>query len=128
MSECQTEKRTHLADEEFAYNGGCQTRPGKAIYPDGIIRRVYAGIPDTFFTIPAHGRVKGTYLAGFLYIEDDFDSPNYGELKFHVYARYMEKDIDRDLFSRLDFGERKNPENNIDLSPFVVEEETFFDD
>jgi hypothetical protein len=80
--------RTFLQAEEFAYPHGGQTRKGTAIYPDGQIRRVWAGIPDTYFSIPAHGRIRGKYVAGFLYFEDGLDSPDYGEFKFHIFKRY----------------------------------------
>lgn len=61
---------TWLYDEEFAYHGG-QTRKGRAVYPDGKVRRVWGGIADTFFTVPAHGRMNGKYVAGYLYIDND---------------------------------------------------------
>lgn len=59
---------TNLAPEALAYPNGGQTRPGRAIYPDGKVRKVMGGIPDTFFTIPAHGRMNGKYVAGFLHV------------------------------------------------------------
>lgn len=62
---------TYLQAEEFAYPHGGQTRKGRAFYPDGMIRRVYAGIPDTYFSIPAHGRIRGRYVRGFLTCEGD---------------------------------------------------------
>jgi hypothetical protein len=82
--------RTFLQSEEFAYPNGGQTRKGTAIYPDGRIRRVWAGIPDTYFSIPAHGRIAGKYLGGFLTIDDSHDSPNYGEFLFHPFKRYRD--------------------------------------
>jgi hypothetical protein len=45
------------------------------------VRRVWAGIPDTFFSVPAHGDYKG-YIAGFLTINDE------GEYVFNVYKKY----------------------------------------
>jgi len=72
---------TYLAPEEHAYTPrGSQVRRCTAFYPDGIIRRVYAGIPDTFFTIPAHGRVRGKHLRGYLTVS------NGGYLIFNVYS------------------------------------------
>ena len=59
-------KRTYLQPEECAYPKGGQTRRGMAIYPDGVVRRVYAGIPDTYCTIRAHGNFKGKYVRGYL--------------------------------------------------------------
>ncbi len=61
---------TYLAPEEMAYPNGGQTRPCRALYPDGKIRRAWGGIPDTFFTIPAHGRIGGRYVRGYLTIAD----------------------------------------------------------
>lgn len=57
---------TWLQGESFAYPNGGQSRRGQAIYPDGTLRMVYAGIPDTYFSIPAHGRIAGHYVAGYL--------------------------------------------------------------
>ena len=66
---------TRLDPEERAYNtyaGGHSrsNRHGRAIYPDGTIRAVVAGVADTFFSIPAHGRVNGKYVSGFLTIDE----------------------------------------------------------
>lgn len=74
-------KLTNLQAENFAYPSGGQTRKGRAIFPDGKVRRVFAGIPDTFFTIPAHGRLSGRYVAGFLTVRDD------GELVFSIRSK-----------------------------------------
>ena len=60
---------TWLQSEENAYPNGGQTRKGKARFPDGAVRTVYAGIADTYFTIPAHARIGGKYVAGYLDIE-----------------------------------------------------------
>lgn len=78
--------RTYLAPEEWAYPNGSQTRTCRAIYPDGVVRRVWGGIPDTFFTIPAHGRLAGKYVSGYLHFQSDSDKPNHGELLFHIYT------------------------------------------
>lgn len=64
-------KSTFLQPEHYAYPNGGETRKGAAIYPDGIIRRVWVGIPDTVWTIPAHGRVNGRYVAGYVDCDDD---------------------------------------------------------
>lgn len=68
--------RTWLADESLAYNtyaGGHSrsNRRGAAIYPDGQVRKVTAGVADTYFTVPAHGYVRGRYVSGFLTVEED---------------------------------------------------------
>lgn len=62
--------KTWLQAEEFAYPNGGQTRKGLALFEDGQLRRVYGGIPDTFFSIPAHARIKGRYTGGFLTIDE----------------------------------------------------------
>ncbi len=60
---------TCLQSEEYAYPAGGQTRRGRAVFPDGRIRRVWGGIPDTLYTIPAHARVCGRYVAGTLMVQ-----------------------------------------------------------
>jgi hypothetical protein len=72
--------KTWLQAEEFAYPNGGQTRKGKALCADGQLRAVRAGIPDTFFSIPAHARIKGRYTAGYLTIDE-------AGLKFTAYAK-----------------------------------------
>lgn len=59
-----------LRPEEDAYPNGGQTRRGRALFPDGKSRRVWAGIPDTYFTIPAHASVNNRYVKGYLTCED----------------------------------------------------------
>jgi hypothetical protein len=88
---------TFLADESAAYNtySGAHSRSnrhGRAIYPDGKLRAVTAGVADTFFSIPAHGRIGGRYVAGWLSIEDDHNAPNYGALVFHIAKRYQTRE------------------------------------
>lgn len=80
-------KRTYLAPEEHAYPNGGQTRKCRAYYPDGKVRTVWCGIPDSFFSIPAHGRYKGRYARGYLHMQDSPEKPNYGEWVFHIYAK-----------------------------------------
>ena len=70
--------KTTLEPEERAYSKlGSQLRRGTAFYPDGKIRSVRAGIPDTAFSIPAHGRIGKKYVAGWLTRDD-------GEWIFHM--------------------------------------------
>ena len=76
-------KRTYLAPEEHAYPHGGQTRRCTAIFPDGKVRVVWGGIPDTFFSIPAHATLNGKYVKGWLGFDDKPESPDYGELVFH---------------------------------------------
>lgn len=82
------DRGTWLQSEEYAYPNGGQTRKGSAVYPDGKTRRVWAGIPDTYFSIPAHGRIGGKYVAGFLMVEtEDGSDVDVGQerwLAFHV--------------------------------------------
>lgn len=56
---------TWLEPESIAYDRG-QVRRGRAIMPDGTLRAVYAGLADTYFSIPAHARIAGRYAAGYL--------------------------------------------------------------
>jgi len=67
---------TWLEPEEHAYPNGGMTRRGRALWPDGKLRAVRAGIPDTFFSIPAWGRLRGKYVVGFLVVNED------GEYRF----------------------------------------------
>lgn len=77
---------TYLAPEEHAYPAGGQTRKCQAICFDGKIRTVWAGIPDTYFSIPAHTRIAGKYHRGYLHMQDNANKPNYGELMFYSYT------------------------------------------
>ena len=70
--------KTQLQGEEAAYPNGAQRRKGKAIFPDGTVKTVYAGIPDTFFTIPAHTTMKGKRIKGYLSLDNE------GEYIFHI--------------------------------------------
>jgi len=71
---------TWLQPEEAAHVGGMKRR-GAAMLPDGKVRRVYVGLPDSFFSAPAYTRVKGRYVRGFVMLDDD------GVLRFHPDAR-----------------------------------------
>jgi hypothetical protein len=77
-------KGTWLQDEAFAYPNGGQNRRGAAICPDGKLRIVWAGIPDTFFTVPAHTRINHKYVAGYLSIVDPAGE---AVLRFQPYGR-----------------------------------------
>jgi hypothetical protein len=77
---------TSLQAEEYAYPNGGQTRKGRAYFPDGQIRRVWAGIPDTYFSIPAHARIKGRYVRGSLSVGSQF-SDHEGEFEFVIYRQ-----------------------------------------
>lgn len=75
-------KVTWLEPEEHAYTASRsqQLRRGRAIFPDGKVRAVYAGIPDTAFSVPAHGRIDGKYVRGFL-VRDNND-----EIHFNLFT------------------------------------------
>lgn len=64
---------TWIAPEECAYPNGGMTRRCKVMHPDGKLRITWAGIPDTFYTIPAYSRVKGKYTAGYIYVDNGYD-------------------------------------------------------
>jgi len=64
---------TYLAPEEHAYPNGGQTRRCIALWPDGKLHTTWAGIPDTYFSIPAHGRLRGKYIRGYLTKEGEDD-------------------------------------------------------
>jgi hypothetical protein len=53
-----------------------QAIKASAICADGKIRIFKVGIPDTFFSIPAHGKIKGFSVRGFVSYRDD------GEIEF----------------------------------------------
>lgn len=85
---------TALEPESLAYaDRGAQLRRGRALFPDGAVRSVRAGIADTYFSIPAHARIGGRYVAGFLsvstiagYSTATDDDP--AVLRFTPYNRY----------------------------------------
>ena len=76
---------TWLQDESAAYPAGGQTRKGMAMFRDGKVRAVRAGIPDTYSTIPAHATVNGKYVGGFLTAEDKYDG-NDVVLRFNYFT------------------------------------------
>ena len=68
---------TWIEEESAAYPHGRQTRRGRvvirqnthapsAILPYGRIRAIRCGIPDTYFSIPAHIRYRGKTTRGFV--------------------------------------------------------------
>jgi hypothetical protein len=74
----QISKHTWLEGESFAYTAnGSQLRRCMAICPDGKIRVVLAGIPDTYFSIPAHVTINGHYTSGYVTTDSD------GEFVYH---------------------------------------------
>ncbi len=84
------DRKTWLQSEEAAYPNGGQTRKGAAIFPDGKLRRVWVGIPDTYFSAPAHARIAGRYVAGWVSMDRndlDSDAPEEAWLAFRVMER-----------------------------------------
>lgn len=82
----QLAQQTWIGPESDAYNtySGAHTgsnRRGKVRFPDGKLRIVTLGVPDTYFTIPAHGRINGKYVSGFVSMADD------GEYEFSPMGR-----------------------------------------
>jgi hypothetical protein len=76
---------TFVMSEELAYNtyaGGHSrsNRRGRVMFADGKIRTVTLGVADTFFSIPAHARVNGKYVSGFVTSDE-------GGFKFNEVAR-----------------------------------------
>lgn len=74
-------RRTSIDPEQYAGPFGGQQRRCRAIFHDGKIRTCWAGVPDTFFSIPAHARVRGKYVAGYIGYNQD------GEFTFNPYNR-----------------------------------------
>jgi len=70
---------TWLQSEEAAYPHGRMTRRGLAKWPDGKLRRVWAGISDTFYSVPAYGYLRGKRVKGFLTVEEGVLVFNYEE-------------------------------------------------
>lgn len=56
-----------IESEEYAYTArGKQTRKAHVLFPDGKMRVAFCGIPDTYFSIPAHARIKRKYIKGYI--------------------------------------------------------------
>lgn len=90
------DRGTWIDAEELAYDRG-QARRGRAIFEDGKLRAFRAGVADTFFSIPAHARIKGRYVPGFLTIDT---STERGFLVFHAMERdEVEKRRNAELFT-----------------------------
>lgn len=75
-SECLWLGDTYIEAEHLAYctptgSHSRSQRHGMVRYPDGRILSVTLGVPDTFFTIPAHGRLHRRYVSGFVSVDTD---------------------------------------------------------
>lgn len=82
---------TYIEAEKLAYNTytgrhSRSNRHGMVRYPDGRILSVTLGVPDTFFTIPAHGRLHGKYVSGFVSVDTDANQGR-GEYVFTITMR-----------------------------------------
>lgn len=74
---------TWLDGEEMAYPNGAMRRKGRArvqvnphnpvVLPYGKVRSVRAGIPDTYFTIPARLLLHGVRVKGYLSMDTEAD-------------------------------------------------------
>lgn len=62
---------TWLEPEAYCYPSGAQLRRARCKMPDGSLRVVRCGIPDTFFSIPAHVTIKGKYVRGWVSSNDE---------------------------------------------------------
>lgn len=68
-----TEKgETGIGPEEDCYPSGSITagRKGRARFPDGRVRVVLLGIPDTWFSIPARAKWNGRTVTGCVMVDD----------------------------------------------------------
>jgi hypothetical protein len=68
-------KLTSIDREEKAYNTPSGThwgsnRRAEAICADGRIRTFTCGVANTAFSVPAHTRIKGRVVSGFLSLKD----------------------------------------------------------
>ena len=82
---------TWLDREELAYNthtgSACGSgRRARAKCFDGKLRIFQVGIPDTFFSIPAVGKIDGKYVRGWVEIQIN-------EVLFHRQSKYRKKPL-----------------------------------
>lgn len=62
---------TWVEGEELAYPKGGFSRRAWVTFADGVRRLVRCSIPDTFFSIPARGKVDGRTVKGFITLNGD---------------------------------------------------------
>jgi hypothetical protein len=87
-TQCHWLSDTYIEAEELAYNTptGAHSRSnrhGMVRYPDGRILACTLGVPDTYFTIPAHGKLHGKYVSGYVSVDTDANNGR-GEYQFHI--------------------------------------------
>lgn len=63
-------KGTWIDPEEKAYPNGAMHRKGKALFDEKLIS-FKAGIPDTFFSIPAKTIIEGKTVNGWISCDDN---------------------------------------------------------
>jgi hypothetical protein len=66
------EQGTWLEAESMCYPSGALSagRRARALCEDGVARVFRVGIPDTYFTIPAAGKVKGRSVTGYVSVDE----------------------------------------------------------
>ena len=84
----ELEHGTWLDREELAYNTHTGSpngsgRRARARCFDGKLRVFQVGVPDTFFSIPAIGKIDGKYVRGWIEMVDN-------EVLFHRQSKYKE--------------------------------------
>jgi hypothetical protein len=81
---------TWIDPEEFAYNCSLSTtrRKAKAICEDGRPRTFHVGIPDTFFSIPARGKIGQQSVTGYICINTDDEDGTYVEFRCNKPSKY----------------------------------------
>lgn len=76
MCRCATSHRwtlghgTSICPEACAGPRNTYTRKAVVLCPDGRRRRAWAKVADTFVSIPARCRIRGTLVQGFLTVKD----------------------------------------------------------
>ena len=76
-----SEDGSWLEPEEMCYpHGRAYSRRAYAHCPDGKLRVVECGLPDTWFSIPGRLKLRGAWVEGFLSFDD-------GKLEFNTYNR-----------------------------------------
>ena len=117
----QFEQGTWLDDERLAYNtptgsASRSNRRAAALCDDGKVRTFRVGIPDTAFTIPAIGSIKGKRVTGYVSVDDDTHT-----LIFHQYKKAPKLSDKVSCECGKVFGERCQSDE-MDLSETVTVE------
>lgn len=84
---------TWLEPEELCYPSGGMHRRAKVRMPEGNLRIVVCGIPDTAFSIPTKGViVKGIWRRGYITGEDTVDPNTFQTIETEFVFRYIKGD------------------------------------